>query len=141
MRCIDEAKCLWLNPVKEISRRRAPSHANSSQDKYKPFIYFEQLLGREKGTVLKRIPSFAIEDLANCCICGFQDRFEDILSPKRFNILVGLITVFLKMVCGSYTIFDKLINIDWVFWSLKWTKLSVPPLAILFRSLLREEIV
>ena len=55
--------------------------------------------------------------------------------------MVGSITEFLKFICKSSEIFDKLIITNCVFRSLKLTKLSAPQLAILSRSSLREEIV
>ena len=54
--------------------------------------------------------------------------------------MVGLIAVFLNMIFSSSVRLERLISINWVFKSLKFTKLSVPQLAILSRSSLREEI-
>ena len=49
-------------------------------------------------------------------------------------------TVFLNMTFSSSERLERLISINWVFRSLKLTKLSVPQLAILSRSSLREKI-
>ena len=54
---------------------------------------------------------------------------------------VGLIAVFLNIIFKSSVRLERLISINWVFKSLKFTKLSVPQLEILSRSSLREEIV
>ena len=72
-------------------------------------------------------------------VCVFQDKF-DILKPKRWNVVAGLMAVFLNMIFSSYLRLEKLISINWVFRSLKFTKLSAPQLTILYRSSLREEI-
>ena len=93
----------------------------------------------KKGWHLKWIPSLAEADLAICWIWGFQDKFDDMVSPKRWNVVVGVITEFLKFIFKSSEIFDKLITTNCVFRSLKLTKLSIPQPAILCRSLLREE--
>ena len=56
-------------------------------------------------------------------------------------MVVGGITVFLKRTCRSSAGLERDIKTNWVFWSLKFTRLSAPQLAILSRSSLREEIV
>ena len=45
------------------------------------------------------------------------------------------------MTCKSSVCLERDIKTNWVFWSLKLTRLSAPQLAILSRSSLREEIV
>ena len=55
--------------------------------------------------------------------------------------MVGAIIELLKFIFKSSEIFDKLITTNCVVRSLKLTKLYVPPLAILLRSPLSEEIV
>ena len=55
--------------------------------------------------------------------------------------MLGLITVSLKLICKSSEILAKLTMTNCVFRSLKFTKFSVPQLAILSRSSLSEEIV
>ena len=63
------------------------------------------------------------------------------VSPKRWNAVVGLITESLKFICKSSEFLAKLIIANWVFRSSELTKLSAPQLAILPRSALSEEIV
>ena len=78
-----------------------------------------------KGRHLKRIPSLAEADLAVCWIWGLQDKFDDMVSPKRWNVVLGLITVHLKLICKSSEILAKLIITNCVFKSLKFTKLNL----------------
>ena len=47
---------------------------------------------------MKRISTSGEAGLAICCIYDFQDRFEDIINPKRCNVLEGVIDIFLKVI-------------------------------------------
>ena len=50
---------------------------------YKNLIYCDKLFAPEKGrTSEKNSYRWTEADLTKCYICGFQARFEDILSPK-----------------------------------------------------------
>ena len=116
---------------------------NSTQDKVELDLPInpKQLLGRVKGRHLRRTPSLAETDLAICCICGFQDRFDDIVRPSRWNVVVGLMGVFLNTTFSSSVRLERLIRINCVFKPLQLTRLSVPEMAILSRSYLKEKIV
>ena len=61
---------------------------------YKPFIYSKQLLARREGTTFEKNLQLGTNIFYICYMCCFQDNFEDIVSPKRSNVLICLRVVF-----------------------------------------------
>ena len=127
------------------SRRQVKDNPPHACEKYlgqvRPLYIISNCSDVMKGRHQKRISSLAEISLAMCCICSFQDRFDDIVRPSTWNVVVGLMAVFLNLTFSSSVWLERLISINWVFRSLTLTKSSVPQLEILSRSSLWEKIV